>query len=188
MLHGRKSMPWRRDRAEEDAAELGKHRKVAQFVCPTTGVCQLCGVGLGKRFSREARKDHQAGHQHTHNFSMYVELFDAARRERWRRVRAQHMADRIEMGVRTARDPVAREAMARDVLRTTGLLDWIDTSGGVTAAKAAVLDFMLTGASAKYAVERHVRVSRRVLVHQVAVGVLGSDNARVVGSLCSPCI
>ena len=176
------AMPHWADRVLEDTRVQSRPRRSSKFVCTSTGVCTLCGVGLGKRFRKGDRREHQQSPQHTSNFERYVTEFTDA----WERVRKERQAERLfksqELGRRLAcDDPVACEALVRLRLAQCGLCDWMDASGGnIVAAKAAVLDTLLddtqaSRAEAALATERHVATARRFLAREAAASVLAEN-------------
>jgi hypothetical protein len=191
------AMPHWQARAEADACERGRPRGITKFVCPSTGVCSLCGFGLGKRFSKEDRKYHQQSYQHVANYNSYSTEFEAARPLFLEELAAKHLYERQQLGRRLAdEDTVACEALVTRRLCQLGLSGWLETSGGdILAVKAAVLDTLLSDTfenrvEASHVVERHIKGSRRLLARQVAVSVLSEspDGAHVAGRLCAACV
>ena len=114
-------------------------RNSTQFVDPRTGICELCGLGLGKRFSRAARVDHQQGATHTHRYAQYRSAFDE---ERIRRYELQQQIAEIE-SVRERN--AALELTLQTLLESTNVdPDWLQHAPcDSTAVKAALFDLML---------------------------------------------
>lgn len=80
-------------------------------------------------------------------------------------------------------------------LKSVGLHDWLHTEGELVAAKAAVLDLLLSDNTQTHdltqrAVQKHTRCARRLMCHQAAASVLPMDvdGAHTVGSLCAACM
>lgn len=189
-------MPHWADRAFKDANDMYKPRKITKFVCRYSGICELCGVGLGKRFTRDLRVDHQQGHQHTFNYERYTAKFEADRSSYVERLRKEHYLKRKELGRQVAEDDVSMAAAVTHLMQSVGLDCWMETAGDVVTAKAAVLDLMLdlnskeARTTASAATDRHIRLASRVLVHQASASVLSNDaeGAHTVGSLCAACL
>jgi hypothetical protein len=67
--------------AKEDVKRYNSRRKLKQFFSKGDGVCELCGHGLGKRYTREERRDHEKSWQHLDNYAVYEDAFYPAQRE-----------------------------------------------------------------------------------------------------------
>lgn len=174
-------MPWWADVAKKDARVRATPRGLSKFVCVDTGVCQLCGRGLGKRFSKECRKIHQTSDQHLSNFQRYSAEFDEERNRWLDELDEQRVAEVEERGRRVATDPVAHKAMMRHVLASIGVREWIDLVDS-TALKAALVDFLVadddaTRRSMEAARAEHIGRARRRFSRQVAAAVLKEDPA-----------
>ena len=183
-------MPRWADRVTEDARQMNRPRGVSKFVCANTGVCLLCGHGLGKQYTKETRKEHQTSPQHTLNFSKYTQAFGDARIAYLEELHKQQVFERQELGRRVAEDPVARKAMMLETLKSVGLHDWLHTQGDLAAAKAAIVDLLISDNTetrdlTQRAVQKHTRCARRLLSHQAATSVLPMDvdGAHTIGSL-----
>ena len=152
--------------AMSDAEEFGSARKVKGFFTDKNGVCQLCGIGLGKRYTREQRRDHEKGFLHTSNHDVYKDAFPDARIEYITQMENKWDRDRrIEL----------RDA-ATQLEEKIGASDWIN-NGDSTRLKAALFDAMknMDTSGVYEALEQHEQAVRSSLVEQAAVTALGGD-------------
>ena len=113
---------------------LGEHvhrapRKLKGFFSDKTGVCALCGLGLGKRYTFEQRREHEKSYQHVHNHGVYLEAFGPAREADDQHQRAMH--------VKMRNDELCE--LAKRFQDECGATNWID-DGDATRLKAAMWD------------------------------------------------
>ena len=126
-------MPHWQQCASDDAAVRSAPLGISKFIDNKTGICRLCGYGLGKRFMRDWRKFHESDTQHhaayaryTNEFTRLVEERLIAQWERAQRETVRHQDADIVASVR-----------GYDVMR------WLRYGDESTiAVKAALFDFI----------------------------------------------
>ena len=162
---------WKRC-ASEDAAVQCRPRGVTKFLDAPTGICTLCGRGLGKRFTRELRKSHEASDQHVTAHERYTAEFTRLVEQR---LIAQWEQAQRETVRRQDADIVA-SVRGYDVMR------WLRHGDESTiAVKAALFDVVLgidtDGEKACVTIEQHKAAERRRLVYLAAASALPDDAA-----------
>ena len=129
--------------AEKDAG--CRPRKVKEFFpLGCSGVCQLCGHGIGKNYARADRREHQTSEQHLRNYALYRSAHDDACVELSRRREAEAHEARRQKGVDVSGDPVALSAFVQTMLRRSGCKGWV-AEGEADALKVAMFDQLFLG-------------------------------------------
>ena len=174
--------------ATEDAERACRPRGVAGFFALGNGVCGLCGTGLGKRYTRTERKEHEQGWTHRDNHVAYLATFEDAVMKRLERQCREAEIKRADAGRSLARDPIALTALFNELKVVHGVAGWMDEPEA-DDLKAAIFDAVSNPANDRVAevLCRHkARVGTR-LVEKAASTALG-DGGHLVASLCQPCI
>ena len=158
--------------ASEDAEVRSRPLGITKFIDCKTGICRLCGHGLGKRFTRDWRKFHEGDTQHHAAYARYTAEFTRLVEER---LIAQWEHAQRETVRRQDADIVA-SIRGYDVMR------WLRHGDESTmAVKAALFDVILgidaDGDKGCAAIERHEAAERRRLVYLVAASALPNDVA-----------
>ena len=146
--------------AHDDAEVYAAPRKLKGFFSDGTGVCALCGTGLGKRYTHEERREHEKGYMHLQNHHVYMEAFDPAREAHVEMLRRMHLRK------------VQHERMdvVKQLHNEFGATDWID-HGDATRLKAALWDAMRDPINRKwvpYMLEEHKKAVRTSLAERAA--------------------
>lgn len=157
--------------AVEDAAVRDRPFGITKFIDCKTGICLLCGHGLGKRFTRKLRKAHEASDQHVTAHKQYTAEFTRLVKERRFAEWEQAQRERVR---RQDADIVAS-------VRGYNVMRWLRHGDESTmAVKAALFDVVLgidaVGVKACAAIDRHEAAERRRLVYLAAASAL-PDNA-----------
>ena len=151
------------------ATRYSKPRKVKDVFSDRTGVCGLCGCGLGKRYTREQRRAHEKGSQHLHNHQRYLELFGPAREARWLRLQEEYKI----------KEQFDRKDMVRKLQMELHTTDWIE-HGDATRLKAALWDAMADPVnipSVAEVLEVQKNVTRSSLVERAVTIALAGDTS-----------
>ena len=118
-------------------------RKLKGFFSSGTGVCGLCGCGLGKRYTHEERREHEKGYMHIQNHNGYMKAFGPAREARVEVLRERHVwklqHERVDI--------------VNHLQGEFGTTEWID-HGDATRLKAAMWDYMSNPMNHKLVLER----------------------------------
>ena len=171
-------MPHWQQCAIEDAEVRSRPLGITKFIDCKTGICRLCGHGLGKRFTRDWRKFHEGDNQHRLAYSRYTNEFDRLFDLRFEAVQEAARQKQIE----EHREWIAaRRDIAHEALGATGLTHWIRRDDNETRrVKAALFDMLLDDGTSDAALEvarRHLAAERRRLVYLAAASVLPDDAA-----------
>lgn len=156
--------------AVEDAEVLGRPRTVRGFFTSGNGVCSLCGIGLGKRFTHDERRDHEKGYHHIRNHWIYKEAFTPAREEAATAATAAHERARRQK----------LKDVATELQREFGVEHWIG-HGDTTQLKAALFDAMTdpwtdpTNSRVRDEIEAHKQNVRSTVLQQAATVALGGQ-------------
>jgi hypothetical protein len=186
-------MPWRPARvAIEDAEQNCRPRGIAGFFAIGNGVCGLCGTGLGKRYTRPERKEHEQGLTHRDNHAAYLEAFGYALQDRLERQRKENKIRRADMGRSIARDPIALAALFNELKIVYGVTEWINEAD-CEKLKAAIFDASTNSRRSGVVVKALQELKERVrarLLEKAATSALTNDSqsAHLVASLCKPCL
>jgi hypothetical protein len=143
--------------AKEDVLRYKLPRKLKQFFSTGNGVCELCGHGLGKRYTREERRDHEKSRRHLDNYAVYEEAFYPAQRGYRTRFRGETMN--------------IVQQFTNELIDECGATEWIKY-GDATKLKATFLDVLRNQTSvqelAKTLEEHKTNVQSRLLETAVA--------------------
>jgi len=121
--------------AQEDAEAHIQRRKLRGFFSDKSGVCGLCGCGLGKQYKREERRDHEKDFKHVKNHEIYKEAFGPAQEAYVEKMRLIRVNERKR----------ERRELALQLQEEVGATAWIDHDDA-TRLKAALWDAMLNAA------------------------------------------
>ncbi len=154
--------------AQQDAEASTAPRKLKGFFSDKSGVCGLCGCGLGKRYTHEERREHEKGHMHLQNHKAYLEAFFPACEAHEKALQERH----------TKKRNGDRRELALQLQDEVGTTRWID-HGDATRLKAALWDAMLNPASVEhvgYVLQEHQQAVRSLLVGSAAAVATGGEN------------
>jgi hypothetical protein len=165
--------------AQEDAKRDGSRRKLKQFFSKGNGVCELCGYGLGKRYTRKERRDHEKGWQHLDNYAVYEDAFYPARREYEDLYRANLRREKMQLV----------KQFTEELIDECGATKWIK-SGDATKLKATFWDVLRNETSvqelAKTLEEHKTNVQSMLLETAVATSLVDTPHeAYTVSTLVS---
>lgn len=146
--------------AQRDVEAYAAPRKLKGFFADKTGVCALCGTGLGKRYTHEERREHEKGYIHLQNHRVYMEAFHPAREAHVEVLRERHVWKLQH----------ERMDIVKQLQDEFGATEWID-HGDATRLKAAMWDAMsnpMNRQRTMYVLEEHKHTVRTSLTERVA--------------------